>query len=420
MSKLHLRGGKDEPGLPAQWLEQRSVDGRWLEQVRTMFANQAEFMKTPTKSGRPRSSYGDRLIFSMHQPNYMLITYDNVVSRSADKNLAPTHIEVWTKALYAAMLIHLLTGARVYITDKPYLTITRPEQMKTIIEMEGLHPLLYSLFPLQRTGTGEIATSQSASESSARLPLACLVALLDLLAAVWEVNAALQTGRPDERRNLDKQVAGILEEVRSNYLAGATLYKERERDKAAPYPAFIRACQILLPQQKDKPDPIRHALYEDGYELMIDKEGGAMVNLAQEITDTSLKLYLPLTSKEGRAHRYESIFRTGIEVIKTNATTSDDELVAKVAGNILKRLDRIGGGATPTYGESRVEIAGAFAELLVKRLFRELCQGSVSKLTHQENAYADAIYFFTAQQIHLRWEHYKQQKTQSVHEVNHP
>ncbi len=418
VSKLHLRGSKDEPGLPAQWLEQRSVDGRWLEQVRTMFANQAEFLKTPTKSGRPRSSYGDRLIFSMHQPNYMLITYDNVVSRSADKNLAPTHIEVWTKALYAATLIHLLTGARVYITDKPYLTITRPEQMKTIIEMEGLHPLLYSLFPVQRTGTGDITTFQSASESSARLPLACLVALLDLLAAVWEVNAALQTGRPDERRNLDKQIAGILEEVRSNFLAGATLYKERKRDKAAPYPAFIRACQILLPQQEDRPDPIRHALYEDGYELMIDKEGGAMVNLAQEITDTSLKLYLPLTSKEGRAHRYESIFRTGIEVIKTNAVTSDDELVAKVAGNILKRLDRIGGGATPTYGESRVEIAGAFAELLVKRLFRELCQGSVSKLTHQENAYADAIYFFTAQQIHLRWEHYKQQKAQHVHEIH--
>ena len=105
-------------------------------------------------------------------------------------------------------------------------------------------------------------------------------------------------------------------------------------------------------------------------------------------------------------------------MIKTNATTSDDELVAKVAGNILKRLDRIGGGATPTYGEARVEIAGAFAELLVKRLFRELCQGSVSKLTHQENAYADAIYFFTAQQIHLRWEHYKQQKARRTYEIN--
>ncbi|HLZ80544.1 MAG TPA: hypothetical protein VKP04_02860, partial [Ktedonobacteraceae bacterium] len=77
------------------------------------------------------------------------------------------------------------------------------------------------------------------------------------------------------------------------------------------------------------------------------------------------------------------------------------------------------GGATPTYGEARVEVAGAFAELLVRRLFRELCRGSVSKLTHQENAYADAIYFLTAQQIHHRWEQYKQQKAQRVHEINH-
>lgn len=422
VSKLHLRGGKDEPGLPAQWLEQRSVDGRWLDKVRSMFANQAEFMKTPTKSGKPRSNYGDRLIFSMHQPNYMLITYDNVVSRSADKNLAPTHIEVWTKALYAATLIHLLTGARVYITDKPYLTITRPEQMKTIIEMEGLHPLLYGLFPVQRVGTGDNFTFQSASETNARLPLACLVTLLDLLAAVWEINAALQTGRPDERRNLDKQVASVLEEVRSNFLAGATFYKERERDKAAPYPAFIRACQILLPRQKDRPDPIRHILYEDGYELMIDKEGGTMINLAQEITDTSLKLYLPFTyPAAGRAHRYESIFRTGVEVIKANAGTgsSDDELIAKVAGNVLKRLDRISGGAKPTFGEKRVQVAQKFAELLVKQLFSELCRHSVSKLTHQENAYADAIYFFTAQQIDARWEQHKQEKAERLHEINH-
>src|SRR5436190_22440021 len=108
----------------------------------------------------------------MHQPNYMLITSDNVVSRSADKNLAPTHAEVWTKALYASTLIHLLTGARVYITDKPYLNITRPEQMKTIIEMEGLHPLLYGLLPIRRTDADLIGIDQRASESSARLSIA--------------------------------------------------------------------------------------------------------------------------------------------------------------------------------------------------------------------------------------------------------
>jgi hypothetical protein len=409
VSKLILRGSKDEPGLPTQWLRQRTVDQGWLEQVRAMFADQATRMKMPSKEGKPRSKRGDRITFSFNSPNYMLITYDNVVAKSADPGLLPTHIEVWTKALYAATLIHLLTGARVYITDKPYLTITHPEEMKTIIEMEGLHPLLYGLLPSHRTDTEISDVDQRASESSARLSITSLQVMLDLLASVWEVNAALYRGKLNERRNLDKQVASVLEEVKTNYLAGATFYKMRERDKNAPYEAFTRACQILLPQVGDQFDEIRRDLYTNGYELMIDKEGGDMMNLAQRITDTSLKLYLPITQKEGRAHRYESIFRTGVEAIKINASAEDEELMARVAGNILKRLDRISGGVCPIYGDRRVETVKEFAELLVNDLFNQLCGRSVSKLTHQENHIADAIYFLTAQQIGARWDEHKKQ-----------
>ena len=191
--------------------------------------------------------------------------------------------------------------------------------MKTIIEMEGLHPLLYGLLPIRRTDTELTGIVQQASESSARLPIATLPVMLDLLAAVWEINAALYRGKPDERRNLDKQVASVLEEINTNYLAGATLYKMRERDKAASYEAFTRACQILLPQQGEQADEIRRTLYANGYELMIDKEGGDMMNLAQRITDTSLKLYSPSGKQKGRAHRFENLFRTGVEAIKSNA-----------------------------------------------------------------------------------------------------
>ncbi|MFL5692059.1 MAG: type I-D CRISPR-associated protein Cas10d/Csc3, partial [Ktedonobacteraceae bacterium] len=248
VSKLTLRGSKDEPALPTRWLMQRAVDQGWLQQVSGMFADQAAHMKMPNKEGKPRSKRGDRITFSFKSPNYMLITYDNVVAKSADSGLLPTHIEVWTKALYAATLIHLLTGARVYITDKPYLSITRPEEMKTIIEMEGLHPLLYCLLPIRRTDAEFADVDQRATESNARLSITSLEVMLDLLAAVWEVNAALYRGKPDERRNLDKQVASVLEEVKTNCLAGATLFKMRERDQAAPYEIFTRACQILLPQ----------------------------------------------------------------------------------------------------------------------------------------------------------------------------
>ncbi len=157
-----------------------TVDESLLEQVRKLFAEQAEYMKT-------RGKRGDRLIFSFRNPNYMLFTYDNVVFQGEDSSMRPTRTEVWAKALYAAMLIQLLVGARVYITDKPYLTFTRPEEMKTIIEMEGLPPLFSGLFPISLDTERSETSIQRATESSARLPLGALSAVLDLLAAVWEI-----------------------------------------------------------------------------------------------------------------------------------------------------------------------------------------------------------------------------------------
>ena len=81
-----------------------------------------------------------------------------------------------------------------------------------------LHPLLYSLLPLHRTDAEFINVDQRASESSARLSITSLQVMLDLLAAVWEVNAALYRGKLNERRNLDKQVASVLEEVKHELL----------------------------------------------------------------------------------------------------------------------------------------------------------------------------------------------------------
>ena len=397
VTRLALRGSKEEPALPRRWLDHSVVDEALLEGARTLFAEQAERMKT-------RGKGGDHLIFSFRNPNYMLFTYDNVVFSGTDSSLRPTRTEVWAKALYAAVLIQLLTGARVYITDKPYLTFTRPEEMKTIIEMEGLPALFAGLFPLAL----ETTDIQRASESSARLPLGTLSTMLDLLAAVWEINAALYPQKPGkQRRNLDKQVASILQEINTNYLAGAALYKMRERDGLACYPAFTRACQLLLPQSTAA--SLRRALREAGYTLMLDKEGEAWMNLAQEITDVSLQLYRPATRKEGRAHRFETLFRTGVEALKSNTTRamSNEERVARVAGALLKRLERLldnrQQGFGPLYGAQRTAAVQKLAELLVLELFNKSCGQSVAKLTHEENALANAIYFLTQQEMDRYW-----------------
>ena len=404
VTRLALRGSKDDPSIPRRWLEYGTVDETWLEQVQEVFAEQAERMKT-------RGKRGDRLTFSFTHPNYMLFSYDNVVSERDKSGLKPTRTEVWAKSLYAAILLHLLTGVRIYITDRPYLTFTRPEEMKTIIEMEGLHPLLCSLLPVKDNNGDAVDSFSRASEASARLSLAAVPALLDLLAAIWEINAALYPTKPNELRNLDKQIASILEEIKTNYLAGATLFKTRERHKSESYPMFTRACQILLPQGVEVADGARHILHESRYMLMLDKEGGALMNLAQEITDRSLQIYDPTSQpKKGRVHRFETLFRTGVEAIKcsTNRNLSEEELTARVAGTILKRLERLledrKKGYGPLYGVEQVKGVQKLAELLVHELFGNRCGCSISTLTHEENHLADAIYFLTLQKKYQYWE----------------
>jgi CRISPR-associated protein Csc3 len=416
VTRLPLRGSKDDPSTPRRWLEHHTIDEQWLEQMKALFTEQAERMKT-------RGTRGDRLTFGFTHPNYMLFSYGNVVSARENNNLKmrlkPTRTEVWAKALYAAVLIHLLTGVRVSITDKPYLTITRPEEMKTIIEMEGLPPLFYGLLPVKARDENTLGDTFRASETSARLPLAALPVMLDLVAAIWEINAALFPGKPGEARNLDKQIASILEEVKTNYLAGATLYKMRERDKAEPYPAFIMACRMLLPQQGEALDSPRCILQEAGYTLMLDKEGGMLMNLADEIAEKSLQVYRPSSKKEGRAHRFETLFRTGVEAIKSNATNNlcEEELTARVAGTVLKRLERIledrKKGYGPLYGAEQVKAVQQLAELLVRELFGKRCGHSIAKLTHEENHLADAIYFLTLQKVNQYWEEKKKAEQDS-------
>jgi hypothetical protein len=412
VTRLLLRSNKDNPAVPQQWLTNRRVDPEWLEYLQNTFGQQALLLQQSAQNKKQRQAHGNRLTFSLLHPNYMLMTYDNTISKSSgDKALAPTRTEVWAKALYTAALVHLLIGARVYVTDRPYLTITRPEQMKTIIEVEGLPPLLYSLFAVNRSGGTALDTATRPSESNARVPIATLPVLLDLLAAVWEITAGLYPYTTKEPRNLDKQVASILAEIRGNALAGATFYKMRERSHQPPYPQFTRACQLLLAGAGTGTDEIRRQLHEEGYELLMDTRGNYFVELAQKLTSISMKLFLPLSKPlRGRAHRYERIFRAGIEVIKNNTRLAQPDLIGAVAGRLLKTLERASGGVRPTYGAEQTELVQAFATILVKDLYLTHCDRSTSKLTHLENALADSIYFFTSQHISQSWQEWQERK----------
>jgi CRISPR-associated protein Csc3 len=374
VTRLKVRRGfreeADAPTIPNTWLVHGTVNDLWLERVLQLFEKAAEELAVINeKTGRAyRDSLGEKMkIVPIRSPNFQMLTYENSVS-GKDKRLTPTRSEMWAKAAYAATLIHLLLGVRIYITDKPYLPLSRPDEMKHIIEMDGSHPLLRHVLPRQR-GAGV--------PRGGAIALADLKEAIDLLSAVWEVNAALSGGQG----NRDKQVATVLERVNVEPLAGAGFYKQWQAGSHEVYPALLRACELLLHLR-----------------------GGDKLNLAQKLTDASLKLFSPdRYPQKGRAHRYETMFRTSIEAVKASPRRiSDEELQARVAGRLLKRLPRISGGYIPLTGDHQAEAAADFAELVVVDLFRKRCRGSSAQLTHEENALADAIYYLTDRHISER------------------
>ena len=379
VTSLKLRRGfgdeVDAPTVPNTWLLRNEVDEVWLEEVQRLFEQAAQQVAAIAKSGRLRRDLLGRLkIASVRSPNFQLLIYENAVPTHY-RDLAPTHSEMWAKAAYTAMLLHLLLGVRVYITDRPYLPLSRPDEMKHIIELDGAHPLLRHVLPHKGTASAPHGTA---------IALTDLKEAIDLLSAVWEANAALSGGKG----NLDKQVASVLERVNVEPLAGAGFYKERERAGYVVYPALLRACELLL-----------------------ELRGGDKLNLAEKLTDASLELFIPLSRKDGKRHRYETMFRTAIEMVKTSPRRiSDDELEARVAGRLLKRLDRIQGGVVPLYGETLAKAATDFAQLVVRDLFRRRCGGRTARLTHEMNAMADAIYYLTDRQIGDRWKQYRAAK----------
>jgi hypothetical protein len=79
-----------------------------------------------------------------------------------------------------------------------------------------------------------------------------------------------------------------------------------------------------------------------------------------------------------------------------------------VAGTILKRLERLledrKKGYGSLYGVEQVKVVQKLAELLVHELFSNRCGYSISKLTHEENHLADAVYFLTLQKKNQYWE----------------
>jgi len=251
--------GKDAPGAPRLWLERREFDPDWVERLMEVLDRQAAWVSE--RGGR--GYVGERLHTSpiRAEPHYYLITWEKAAKEKEqekpnENNRIATRTEAWAKALFAAAIISGLTSCKVYVTERPYLPVADPADLKATITLDGPPPALRRLL-----GGRIDEVSLYGRERGQR---SGLERVLDLSAALWVVTASL--------RPKDKDIAHRLERLNVDPLAGAHFYKEygRENEGKSPYSPFDVACEVLLEIQ-----------------------GGELMDLVERIARKSLDIALP-------------------------------------------------------------------------------------------------------------------------------
>ncbi len=228
-------------GLPHYWLERRTLDPGWLDELQGILAREAD--KIAGWGGQ--NFVGERVSLGRvsGQPHYYLITWEKAArDTEADDARIATRTEAWAKALFAATVISGLTSCKVYVTERPYLPVADPAELKATITLDGPPPALRGLLG-DRTDTVSLYGRERGRRSG-------LEQTLDLSAALWTVTADVHAAN---RPTKDKHVSGRLGELNTSPLAGATFYKEygRLNDGQSPYPILARACEVLLEVQAE-------------------------------------------------------------------------------------------------------------------------------------------------------------------------
>jgi len=391
-------------GLPHYWLARRTLDPEWLEELQGILEREAE--KVAGWSGR--GVIGERILMGriQGQPHYYLITWEKAArQKETDPTRIPTRTEAWAKALFAAAVIHGLTGCKVYVTERPYLPVADPAELKATIMLDGPPPALRVLLG----GRGD-TVSLYGREKGER---SGLEQVLDLSAALWTVTADVHA---PNRPTKDKHIAERLGTLNTSPLAGATFYKEFSRlnDGQSPHPTLARACEVLLEMQ-----------------------GGELMNLVEKIARKSLEIALPSgASGRGKARRYELVFREAVSAMRRAqqlipemreaalggrrpSEQSIAELKDLTAGTLLKGLERRQGSGrgeiyVRAWGEELGRLVGEFVDILVDELYLGRAEGSFARFLRLQNSVADGIYYYTDRHLSRLWDEHKQQKADQL------
>jgi CRISPR type I-D-associated protein Csc3/Cas10d len=385
--------GKDAPGTPRVWLEQRELDPYWVEDLMEVLDRQTD--KIAEWGGR--DYVGERIHTSpiRAEPHYHLIVWEKAAYQQAEEAQIATRTEAWSKAVFAATIISGLTSCKVYVTERPYLPMSDPASLKPTITLDSPPPALRGLLG-EKTDVVSLYGREKGQRSG-------LERTLDLSSALWMVTTSL-------RPNKDKNIAGRLEQLNVNPLAGAYFYKEygRENEGDSPFPVLARACEALLEIQ-----------------------GGEMMGLVERIGEKSLQIGLPLRGgRRGKAHRYELVLREGMDALRkafkvipelrqtalTGQTPSDKsvtELKNLAAGKLLKGMSRKRNEIF--VNPLRLEmgrLVGEFIDVLVDEVYLDRAAGDFARFLRMENSLADGIYYYTDRHLSEKWDEYNAAKAE--------
>lgn len=394
VTNLPVRGdGEDDPGLPRYWLEYRAFDPDWMEELQGVLEREAD--KIAGRGGR--ESVGERVLMGrvVGTPHYYLITWEKAARDTETNNeRIATRTEAWAKALFVAVIISGLTGCKVYVTERPYLPVADPAELKATITLDGPPPALRGLLG-ERSDEVTLYGRERGGRSG-------LETVLDLSAALWVVTASL-------RPNKDKDVSRRLERLNTDSLAGAHFYKEygRENDGQSPYSPLDVACEVLLEIQ-----------------------GGEMMDLVERIARKSLEIALPWRGAgRGKARRYELVFREAVSAMRKAQQMIPEmreaalggqrpsegsivELKRLTAGTLLKGLERRqeskrGEITVRAWGEELGRRVGEFVDIIVDELYLGRAGGNFAQFLRLENSLADGIYYYTDRHLGEEWAAYK-------------
>lgn len=412
-TKFPIRDFGSNWGVPHYWSEKQQLDQEWQDTLLGVLARETDRLAE-------RAFAGERLLSGVtsEQPHYYLIKWEKAAreTESDDARIA-TRTEAWAKALFAAAAISSLTSCKVFVTERPYLPVNNPTELKPTIILDSPPPVLRGLLePPVPGGSGDsrLAYSDVVSlygrEDGKKSGLELV---LDLCAAIWTVT--VDTHAPN-RLTKDKQIAARLGTLNVQPLAGAHFYKEFSR----------------LNDGETPPSQLRHACT-----LLLESKGGELMDIVEALGEKALAIRLPFRGRRrGKVHNYELVFREAMNALNRSFAPVPElretavsgerpseqaiaELKSLASGHLLKAMQRRaitgrGEGIINPWRQDLNQLTGEMIDLLVDEVLLVRARGSFARFLRLENTLADGIYYYTDRHLSRLWDEYEKQKVAQI------